>query len=63
MNNNSIQSGTTTTPIHTHNLAPIELQAVGGAIRLGRRNSYLEEMKTQLLQNTALEGVFKSNED
>jgi hypothetical protein len=36
-NNNSIQSGKGT-PIHTHNLPPLELQAVGGAIRLARRN-------------------------
>ena len=48
MNNNPIQSNTMTPihtgcahfVIHTHNLAPLELQAVGGAIRLGRRSVF-----------------------
>jgi hypothetical protein len=35
-NNNSIQSGKGT-PIHTHNFPPLQLQGVGGTIRLGRK--------------------------
>ena len=37
MNNNSTQSNTIA-PLHTHHLPQLELQAVGGAIRLGRRS-------------------------
>jgi hypothetical protein len=37
MNDNSTQSDKST-PIHTHNFPPLELQAVGGAIRLGRKS-------------------------
>ena len=51
--NNSTQISNATL-IHTHSIPSLELKAVGGAIRLGRRqNSGLEEIKQQMLQSVA----------
>jgi hypothetical protein len=63
MNNDNSTQANTTTPFHSHTVPPLELQAVGGAIRLGRRNSDLEEMKEQVLQNMVLQQVWQLNED
>jgi hypothetical protein len=49
MNNNKLHQSDNTTFFHTHSLPPLVLQAVGGAIRLGRRTigvfDALEDMK------------------
>jgi hypothetical protein len=49
MNNNPIQP---TTPIHTHTVPPLELQAVGGAMRLGRKNDGLDAMREEVKETT-----------
>lgn len=53
MNDNSTQSGEST-PIHTHNYPPLQLQAVGGAIRLGRKRADQIETSKPIVTNQTL---------
>ncbi len=52
MNNNTQPN----TPIHTHAAPTLELQAVGGAIRLRRRAEGHEETSSKYLSNSAVQG-------
>jgi hypothetical protein len=59
-NNNPIQP---TTPIHTHPVPPLELQAVGGAMRLGRKKDSLDAMRQQALQSAAVRRILQQMDD
>jgi hypothetical protein len=61
MNNNTQPN--TTTPIHTHTVPPLELQAVGGAMRLGRKNDGLEAMRQQALQSAVVQSILQQLDD
>lgn len=50
MNNNTQPN----TPIHTHAAPTLELQAVGGAIRLRRKADGIEGIRSRLLLNGTL---------
>jgi hypothetical protein len=60
-NNNPIQPSTT--PIHTHTVPPLELQAVGGAMRLGRKNDGLDAMRQTALHNVIMRRALGSQDD
>ena len=62
MNNNPIQPNTTT-PIQTHTVPLLELQAVGGAMRLGRTKDGLDAMRQTALQNLILERALNLKRD
>ena len=51
MDNNPIQPNTTT-PIHSHKVPPLELQAVGGAMRLGRKNDGIDAVREVAQEST-----------
>ena len=64
MNNNPIQPNTTTTPVHTHTVPPLELQAVGGAMRLGRRkDDGLDAMWQQVISSVVARSVLQQLDD
>lgn len=63
MNNNNPIQPNTTTPIHTHTVPPLELQAVGGAMRLGRKKDGLDAMRQTALQNLILERALNLKRD
>ena len=60
MNNNPIQPNTNT---HTHTVPPLELQAVGGAMRLGRKNDGLDAMRQQVLQSAVVRNILQQLDD
>jgi len=63
MNNNPTQPNTTT-PIHSHPVPPLELQAVGGAMRLGRRkDDGLDAMRQQALQSAVVQSILQQLDD
>jgi len=60
MNNNTQPK----TPIHTHAVPPLELQAVGGAMRLGyRKNDGLDAMRQQALQSAVMRRILQQLDD
>jgi hypothetical protein len=60
MNNNTQPN----TPIHTHAVPPLELQAVGGAMRLGRRkNDGLDAMRQQVLSSAVARRILQQLDD
>jgi len=61
--NNNTQPSTTTTPIHSHPVPPLELQAVGGAMRLGRKNDGLDAMRQQALQSAVVRRILQQLDD
>ena len=60
-NNNPIQPSTT--PIHSHPVPPLELQAVGGAMRLGRKKDGLDAMRQQALQSAVVRRILQQLDD
>jgi len=60
--NNNIQPSTTT-PIHSHPVPPLELQAVGGAMRLGWKKDGLDAMRQQALQSAAVRRILEQMQD
>ena len=62
MNNNPTQPNTTN-PIHSHPVPPLELQAVGGAMRLGRKKDGLDAMRQQVLQSAAIQSILQQLDD
>ena len=63
MNNNNPIQPTIKTPIHSHTLPPLELQAVGGAMRLGRKKDGLDAMRQQVLQSAAIQSILQQLDD
>jgi len=59
-NNNPTQP---TTPIHTHTVPPLELQAVGGAMRLGRKKDGLDAMRQQAQQSAIVRSIIQQLDD
>jgi hypothetical protein len=63
MNNNNPIQPNTTTPIHPHPIPPLELQAVGGAMRLGRKKDGLDAIRQQALQSVAVRRILQQMDD
>ena len=60
MNNNTQPN----TAIHTHVVPPLELQAVGGAMRLGyRKNDGLDAMRQQALSSAVARRILQQLDD
>ena len=60
MNNNTQPNS----PIHTHVVPPLELQAVGGAMRLGyRKNDGLDAMRQQVLSSAVARRILQQLDD
>lgn len=51
-----------TPAIHTHAVSPLELQAVGGAMRLGWKKDGLDAMRQQVLQNMIMQRALYPHE-
>ena len=58
MNNDNSAQSNPIAPLHTHHLLQLELQAVGGAIKLGRKkNDGLDAMRQTIVVRQIVESL------